>query len=157
MSPTEELRDQLIHALEGGHAHEKLSRIVGGVPVEARGRLAPGLPHTLWQLLEHLRIAQWDILEYARNPSHVSPEFPQGVWPPAASPPNDAAWEASVAQFLEDGNALLRVVKDPSVDLLAPIAHLDGVSWLRELMLVVSHNAYHLGQFVTTRKALGSW
>jgi uncharacterized damage-inducible protein DinB len=157
MSTPKELRDQLLHALKGGHAHEEVLSALSGVPPEARGRRPSGLPHTLWQLLEHLRICQWDILEFARNPKHESPEFPKGYWPETDAPPNDDAWEKSLRAFRKDLEDLLEVVANPAIDLVAPISHLDGVTWLRELMLVVNHNTYHVGQFLDVRRALGCW
>lgn len=157
MSTPKELRDQLLHALKGGSAHEEILSALSGVPEEARARRAAGLPHTLWQLLEHLRICQWDILEYARNPEHESPEFPKGYWPETDAPADDNAWEKSLREFRTDLEALQKIVNDPAVDLVAPIPHLDGVTWLRELMLVVNHNAYHVGQFLDLRRALGCW
>jgi hypothetical protein len=104
-----------------------------------------------------MRLAQKDILDFGRTPEHESPEFPQGYWPAAEAPPSDAAWEESVKAFLADLDALRRIAADRSIDLAAPIPHLDGASWFRELMLVVSHNAYHVGQFVQARRALGCW
>jgi hypothetical protein len=157
VSTPAELREQLLDALRGGHAHEAVVSALSGVPEEARGRRAAGLPHTLWQLLEHLRIAQWDILEYARNPEHESPEFPTGYWPETEAPPSGEAWEKSLRAFRKDLEDLLEVVANPTIDLVAPIPHLEGVTWLRELMLVVNHNAYHVGQFLDVRRALGCW
>ena len=117
----------------------------------------PGFPHTLWQILEHLRIAQRDILDFGRIPTHVSPEFPQGYWPASEVPPNDAAWVQSLKAFRDDLDALSEIATDRRINLTEPIAHLDGATWFRELMLVVGHNSYHLGQVVQLRRALGCW
>jgi uncharacterized damage-inducible protein DinB len=157
MSTPEDVREQLLRALQGGSAHPEVTTALEGVPAEARGRRAPGLPHTLWQLLEHLRIAQRDILDFGRTPDHESPEFPKGYWPESEAPPSDAAWEESLEVFRGDLEALQEIVTDPQIDLTAPIPHLDGPTWFREVMLVVNHNAYHVGQFVQTRRALGCW
>lgn len=157
MSTPEDVRQELLRALRGGSAHPEVTSALEGVPAAARGRRAPGLPHTLWQLLEHLRIAQRDILDFGRTPDHESPEFPKGYWPDSDAPPSDAAWSESIAAFRDDLEALQEVVADPGVDLTAPIPHLDGPTWLREMMLVVNHNAYHLGQFVQARRTLGCW
>jgi len=157
MSTPEDVREQLLRALEGGSAHPEVTSALEGVPAEARGRRAPGLPHTLWQLLEHLRIAQRDILDFGQTPDHESPEFPKGYWPESDAPPSDAAWEESLEVFRGDLEALQAIVADPRIDLTAPIPHLDGPTWFREVMLIVSHNAYHMGQFVQTRRALGCW
>lgn len=157
MSTPDDVRDQLVRALRGGGAHPEVTTVLEGVPVAARGRRAPGLPHTLWQLLEHLRICQRDILDFGRKPDHESPEFPKDYWPDSEAPPNEAAWKKSLDAFRDDLEALQKIVSDRKVDLTAPIPHLDGPTWFREVMLVVSHNAYHLGQFVQVRRALGCW
>jgi hypothetical protein len=157
MTTPDEVREQLLRALSGASAHPEVAAALEGVPAPARGRRAPGIPHTPWQLLEHLRIAQRDILDFGRAPDHESPEFPQGYWPASGAPPSEAAWEESRDAFLSDLEAIRSIVADPNVDLSAPIPHLDGATWFREVMLVVSHNAYHLGQFVQLRRALGCW
>ncbi|MGH9324025.1 MAG: DinB family protein [Vicinamibacteria bacterium] len=157
MNAPDEIREQTLRALRGGSAHLDVIEALRDVPPEARGRKAPGLPHTPWQLLEHLRIAQEDILEFARNPEHESPKFPSGYWPESESPPDDSAWETSLERFRSDLEALQEVVANRAVDLTEPLPHLDGPTWFREVMLVVSHNAYHVGQVVLTRRALGAW
>lgn len=156
MKTPEEIRQQLLRALRGA-AHPEVSSALDGVPSADRGRRAAGLPHTLWELLEHLRIAQRDILDFGRKPDHESPEFPKGYWPESESPPSDAAWKESLRAFRDDLKALEKIAADPKIDLLASIPHLDEVTWFRELMLVASHNSYHLGQFVQLRRALGCW
>jgi len=157
MSTPDDVREQLLRALQGGSAHPEVTSALEGVPAAARGRSAPGLPHTLWQLLEHLRLAQRDILDFGRRPDHESPAFPKGYWPESEKPPSDPAWGESLAAFYTDLEALQKIVADRNVDLTAPIPHLDGPTWFREVMLVVSHNAYHLGQVVQVRRALGCW
>ena len=151
------LREHLVYLLNGGGAHLNFEYAIAGMPVELHGAKIEGIPHTAWQLLEHLRICQWDILEFSRDPGHISPEFPDGYWPRNAQPPNDLAWEKSVQSFREDLQAMIDLVKDPHTDLFAKIPHGDGQTILREALLVADHNAYHLGQLVLLRKALGAW
>ena len=117
----------------------------------------PNLPFTAWRLLEHMRIAQWDILEFSRNPKHVSPKWPQGYWPSTDVPANDAEWDASVAAFRHDLADMEALVADPGTNLFAKIPHGDGQTVLREAMLVADHNAYHIGELVVLRRLLGAW
>ena len=151
------LREHLLYLLRGGGAHLDFEKAIAGLPAELRGAKVPGLPHTPWRLLEHMRIAQWDILEFSRNPKHVSPPWPDGYWPKADAPPDAAAWDRSVAAFRADLRAMQDLVADPATDLFAPIPHGEGQTVLREALLVADHNAYHLGQLVMLRRALGVW
>jgi hypothetical protein len=154
---TDALRSHLRELLVGGHAHLNFDAAVAGLPAELRGAKAPGLPHTPWRLVEHMRIAQWDILRFSTTPGHVSPEFPGGYWPPGDAPPDDAAWGRSVAAFRADLQAMIDLACDPATDLFAPIPHGQGQTILREALLVADHNSYHLGQLVTVRRLLGAW
>jgi hypothetical protein len=147
------LRAQVAALLKGGGAHAGFSEAIGGFPASKRGTVTDGLAHSGWQLLEHLRIAQWDILEFSRNGKHVSPKFPEGYWPKSAAPADEAAWDESIAAF-ESG---LRLVKNPKSDLFAKIPHGDGQSILREALVLADHNSYHLAQLVDLRRALGVW
>lgn len=151
------LREHLISLLKGGGAHVHFMDAVEGFPGAKRGAFVAELPHTGWQLLEHVRIAQWDILEFSRNAKHVSPEFPEGYWPKTPGPPDDAAWTKSVDEFQRDLRELIKLVKNPKTDLYAKIPHGEGQTILREALLVADHNAYHLGQLVDLRRALGAW
>ena len=151
------LRKELAYLLKGGGAHVHFMDAVEGFPEGKRGTYAQGLPHTGWQLLEHARIAQWDILEFSRNPKHVSPKWPKGYWPKSPAPRNDAAWDKSIAKFREDLAAMRALVEDPKTDLYARIAHGEDQTILREALLVADHNAYHLGQMVLVRRLLGAW
>jgi hypothetical protein len=151
-SPNPELRRQILRLLEGDGAHAPYADVLRGVRPAARGRRVAGHKHTAWQLLEHMRIVQWDILEFSRNPEHVSPEFPSGYWPKSGSPPNPRAWGRSVAAFLADLEAMRSLVRK-SRDVCAPIPHTGGVSLLREALLVADHNAYHLGQLQAVTRA----
>ena len=151
------LREQVIYLLEGGGAHAKFEEVVAGIPPKLLGQKPSGLPHSLWMLLEHLRIAQGDILEFSRNAKHVSPGWPEGYWPKTNAPPSSAAWNTSVKKFRRDRKAMQELVKDPKTDLFARIPWGDGQTVLREALLVADHNAYHLGQMLDARRLLGAW
>ncbi len=154
---TGRLRDHLLYLLRGGGAHLNFDAAVADLPAELRGAKPAGQPHTPWRLLEHLRIAQWDILEFSRDARHVSPPFPAGYWPAGDAPPDAAAWDRSAAAFRADLKAMQDLVADPATDLFAPIPHGEGQTVLREALLVADHNAYHLGQLVLLRRLLGAW
>jgi hypothetical protein len=151
------LREHVVNLLRGGQAHLDFDQAVAGLPPELRGAKPPGLPHTPWRLLEHLRIAQWDILRFSVDPGHVSPEFPKGYWPEGDAPPDPGAWDRSLDAFRADHQAMIDLVSDPGTDLFAPLPHGQGQTVLREALLVADHNAYHLGQLVTVRRLLGAW
>jgi uncharacterized damage-inducible protein DinB len=151
------LREQLAHLLGWEDAHAGLERIVDGVPPDKWGATAPGLPYTLWQLLEHLRLSQYDILDFCRNPGYTEQHWPEDYWPKAGSPPDAGAVAESVAAFRRDRETLEAMARDRGVDLLARIPHGTGQTYLRELLLVADHTAYHLGQMVVVRRALGIW
>jgi hypothetical protein len=151
------LREHLVYILKGGGAHVHFTDAVEGFPEAKRGAFVAELPHTGWQLLEHVRIAQWDILEFSRNPKHVSPGFPEGYWPKTPGPPDDAAWKKSVDAFQRDLQEMIQLVKNPKTDLYAKIPHGEGQTILREALLLADHNAYHLGQLVDLRRAMGAW
>ncbi|MBO0699318.1 MAG: DinB family protein [Zavarzinella sp.] len=151
------LREHLDYLLGGGGAHLSFDDAVAALPENLRGVRAPGTPHTAWRLLEHLRIAQWDILEFSRDPKHVSPKWPDGYWPAGDAPPDAGAWDRSVAAFRADLSAMRALVADPKTDLFARLPHGKGQTVLREALLVADHNAYHLGQLVFLRRVLGAW
>ncbi len=151
------LREHLVYLLKGGGAHIHFMDSLEGFPPGKRGTFAQGLAHTAWQLLEHVRLAQWDILEFSRNPKHVSPEFPDGYWPKTPIPPSDEAWEQSVAKFQDDLEGMIRLVENPKTYLFARIPHGQRQTILREALLLADHNSYHLGQLVDLRRALGVW
>ena len=151
------LREHLVYLLKGGGAHVHFTDAIEGFPEAKRGAFIEGLPHTGWQLLEHVRIAQWDILEFSRDPRHVSPGFPEGYWPKTPVPPDESAWEKSVQAFQHDLQEMIKLVKNPRTDLYAKIPHGDGQTILREALVLADHNAYHLGQLVDLRRVLGAW
>lgn len=151
------LRNHLVYLLAGGGAHLHFEQAIADLPEKLRGAKIAGVPHTPWRLLEHMRICQWDILEFSRNPGHVSPEFPDGYWPEGDAPPGAEAWDRSVRAFQDDLQAMVDLVAAPETDLYVPIPHGDGQTILREALLVADHNAYHLGQLVVLRRCLGAW
>ena len=157
MNQDKTLRDQLLYLLRGGGAHLDFKAAIADLPVKLRAAKPPGVPHSPWRLLEHMRIAQWDILEFSLNPKYVSLPFPEGYWPSGDAPPDSQAWERSVAAFESDLQAMCDLVSNPATDLFARIPHGDGQTILREALLVADHNAYHLGQLVVVRRALGAW
>jgi hypothetical protein len=153
----QDLRKQLVLLLKGGQAHVNFSDALEGIPLRKRGVLAQGLAHTAWQLLEHARLAQRDILEFSRHAEYVSPDFPDGYWPKTPIPPNPAAWDLSVREFHYDLMQMIALVQDPKTDLHAPFPYDHGKNVLREALVLADHNAYHLGQLVDLRRALGIW
>jgi hypothetical protein len=151
------LRQHVVDLLKGGSAHVHFTDALDDFPPNKRGTFAQGLQHTGWQLLEHSRIAQWDILEFSRNPKHLSPGFPEGYWPKTPNPPSETEWEKSVKAFQRDLHEMVELVKNPRTDLFAKIPHGDGQTILRQALVLADHNSYHLGQLVDLRRALGAW
>lgn len=151
------VREHVLDLLKGGGAHLGFEQAIAGLPEELRGGKVDGVPHTPWRLLEHMRICQWDILEFCRNSGHVSPEFPDGYWPVGDAPPAPESWDQSVEKFRDDLQGMVDLVANPDTDLYAPIPHGDGQTVLWEALLVADHNAYHLGQLVFLRRCLNVW
>jgi hypothetical protein len=151
------LREHLVHLLKSPHAHVDLDSAIKGLQPGNRGRKPADLPFSVWRLLEHMRISQWDIVEFSRDAKHVSPKWPDGYWPAEDAPPNDAAWEKSVREFRHELDEMERLVSDPKTDLFARIPHGDGQTILREAMVLADHNSYHIGQIVLVRRLLGDW
>lgn len=151
------LREHILYLLDGGGAHSKFGDAVAGMPVKLRGMKPGKLQHSAWMLLEHLRLAQRDILEFSRNLKHVSPEWPSGYWPKALAPPNPRAWNESICQFEQDLKAMQDLVASPKTDLFALIPWGEGQTVLREALLVADHNAYHVAQLIDVRRLLGAW
>ena len=143
--------------MKGGSAHARIEEVIAGIPARLRGQKPAGLPHSPWMVLEHMRIAQWDILEFSRNRKHVSPDFPKGYWPRTEAPPNAAAWNASIKKFRQDLKAMEGLIANPKTDLYASIPGGSGQTILREALLIADHNAYHLAQLVDIRRLLGAW
>ncbi|HEX6630001.1 MAG TPA: DinB family protein, partial [Gemmatimonadaceae bacterium] len=157
MAETDALREQLARLLDWQGAHATFDQAVDGLPPALRGTAPAGVPYSPWQLLEHLRLTQRDILDFSRDPAYVEPTWPDDYWPAGAAPPDDAAWAASIDAFRADRAALQALARDPAADLFAPIPHGDGQTLLRELVLVADHNAYHVGELVLVRRLLGAW
>jgi uncharacterized damage-inducible protein DinB len=150
------LRALLSSLLGWEDAHVSFDAVVEGIPEDSRGAHPEGAKHSPWQLLEHLRICQHDILDFCRNPKYVERKF-EDYWPRTAAPPAATAWNESVAAFRRDRDALKDLAADPAVDLFDAIPHGSGQTYIRELVLVADHNAYHLGQLVLVRRLLGAW
>jgi uncharacterized damage-inducible protein DinB len=151
------LREQLAAVLRWEDAHASLDRVVEGVPQARWSAAAAGLPYTLWQLLEHIRLAQHDILDFCRNPGYAELRWPDDYWPPAGATPSPDEVSASIAALREDREALAALALDSRIDLFARIPHGTGQTYLRELLLAADHTSYHLGQMVAVRRALGVW
>jgi hypothetical protein len=157
MQTDRQLRQHVVKLLRGGDAHADFDTVIGNFPVNLRGTRPEHGEHSPWEVLEHLRIAQWDILEFSRNPRHQSPEFPIGYWPSAQAPPDAGAWDKGAEAFRNDLQALCDLVSDESTDLFSRIPHGDGQTILREALVAADHTAYHLGEFVLLRRILGAW
>ena len=151
------LREHVLYLLSSGGAHLDFEAAIADLPEAMRGKRPESIPYSPWMLVEHMRICQWDILEFSTKADHLSPEFPTGYWPADESPPNESAWGTSIEDFRRDLDKMKQLVADPSTDLFAPIRHGDGQTILREALLIADHNAYHVGQLVVVRRALGVW
>jgi hypothetical protein len=152
------IREQLASSLDWKEAHADLFSAVDGLDPALRGRRPPGLPHSIWELVEHIRIALHDVWDFTINPSYKYVlEFPAGYWPPTPEPPSDAAWNESLATIRRELDAFKAFVLDPSTDLSAKIPHGEGQTYVREALIVVDHNSYHIAQIVLTRRLLGVW
>jgi hypothetical protein len=151
------LRQHVVNLLTGKGAHADFETAIKDLPAAARGQRPKGAEHSPWEVLEHLRIAQSDILEFSVNPDHVSPEWPSGYWPKFQAPETDAEWDQSVEEFRRDLKRMCALVSSEDTDLFAKIPHGDGQTILREALLIADHNAYHLGELVLLRRLLGAW
>jgi hypothetical protein len=151
------LRQHLLELLHGGQAHATFDAAVKNLPVALRGKRPKGAEHSAWEILEHLRIAQWDILDFSRNPEYQHLAWPEGYWPATPAPLHEKAWDKSVRAFRRDLKAMCELVANPATDLYARIPHGEGQTILREALLVADHNAYHLGELVLLRRLLGAW
>jgi hypothetical protein len=151
------LRRHLTKLLKGGDAHADFEQAIQDFPAELRGKTPKGAEHSPWEVLEHLRIAQWDILDFSRNPEYKTMEWPKDYWPEEAAPPGPMAWDKSVKAFREDLQAMCDLIEGENTDLYARIPHGNGQTILREALVVADHNAYHLGEMVLLRRLLGAW
>ena len=157
MSSDQIIREQLLALLNGGNAHMSFEQAVADFPADHFNATPPNITYTPWHILEHLRIAQWDILEFIRNPDHVSPQWPEGYWPPPTETTEHDGWENTIHAFLSDLGALREIAIDPSTDLYSEIPHAPGYTIFREILVVSDHNAYHIGEFAVLRQVMGTW
>jgi uncharacterized damage-inducible protein DinB len=157
MANDKALRAQLVTLLDFKEAHVDFDRAVKGIPPRLRGKLPEMAEHTLWQLLEHLRIAQADILEFCQTAKYTHKKWPDDYWPKTLGPHSAAAWTKAIAAYRRDRKAMQRLAANPKIDLMAKIPHGTGQTYLREILLIVDHNAYHIGQIVALRRRLGIW
>jgi hypothetical protein len=151
------LRNQLLELLRSGHAHATFDDVLNDFPLDRAGIRPEGAPHSAWELLEHMRIAQNDILRFSQSAEYVSPEFPAGYWPQSPAPPGADEWQASVGAFRADLAEFEAMIRDPKQDLYRKFPWGDGQTLLREALLIADHNAYHIGQLVLLRRLLGAW
>jgi hypothetical protein len=151
------VREQLLFLLRSGNAHMNFDQAVADFPIQNINTKPPNVSYTPWYLLEHLRIAQWDILEFIRDPKHVSPTWPEGYWPPENEEADQAKWEKTICDFQADMETLQDMVVDQQVDLYALIPHAPDYTILREILLVADHNAYHIGEFAILRQVMDNW
>ncbi|MGC4053809.1 MAG: DinB family protein [Paludibaculum sp.] len=148
------LRAHLDNLLQMEGAHLSFDQAVAGFPAAQRGTKPPGAPHSAWELLEHMRLAQEDILDFSRNPGYVDKTFPDDYWPASPEPPSEEGWQQSVEHFQQDLAAFRALIADPANDLFTPLPHGTGQTLLREALVVADHNSYHLGQFMYLKKQL---
>ena len=151
------LRQHVVKLLTSQDAHVDFETAIKDLPAKVRGQRPKGAEHSPWEVLEHLRITQWDLLEFAINPQHKSPEFPAGYWPASQAPAGDAEWDRSAENFRKDLKRLCELVSTESMDLFAKIPHGDGQTVLRQALVTADHNGYHLGELVLLRRMLGAW
>lgn len=151
------IRQHLVELLQGGSAHTTLDDALKSLPQNLRGAKTDLIPYSVWELVEHMRIAQWDIVEFSRNSSHVSPDWPEGYWPSESAPKNENIWNASLDAIQRDLQDMSDLIRDPKSDLFKPFPYGTGQTLMREAMLLADHNSYHLGQIVLIRKLLGAW
>ena len=151
------LREQLLKLLQGGNAHISFDNVIEDFPIDMINERALNVQYTPWHLLEHIRIAQWDILEFVRNATHISPKWPDGYWPMVDQTADEMKWQETIDGFRSDMEELQAIAADLSIDLTAPIPHAPDYTVLRELLLVADHNAYHIGEFAILRQVMGTW
>ena len=157
MMSEESLRSHLVRLLTWHDAHVDFAAAVQGIPAALRGSRPAGLPYSPWELLEHLRITQRDILDFCRDPAYSEPKWPDEYWPATSEPPTAEAWDRSVSGFEEDLQEIMRLAEDATIDLFGAVPQGTGQTYLRELLLVADHNAYHLGELVAVRRLLNAW
>lgn len=147
----------LTEMLKGGHAHVTFEQAVDKLPAKLRGVVPEGLPYSIWQLVEHIRITQWDILEFSRDASHKSPAWPDEYWPKETAPSDEAAWKRCLSDIAADRKAFIDLLEAAEADLYTPFSHGDGQNLLKEAILIVDHTSYHIGEIVLLRRLLNAW
>jgi hypothetical protein len=157
MKPDTVIRQELLALLSGGNAHMEFNEAIDRFPMKDINKKAPGVPYSPWHFLEHMRIAQWDILEFIRSPKHISPDYPEGYRPRADEHADAAQWKKTVKGIREDLKALEDIVRDEKTDLFGPIPHAKGYTVFREVLLAADHNAYHIGEFAMLRQVMDLW
>jgi hypothetical protein len=151
------VREQLVALLTGSNAHQSFEDSVSNLPAELRGEKPDKLPYSIWQLVDHIRIAQSDILEFSRDPAYESPAWPSGYWTKELAPTDEAAWQQALDQIRQDRDTFVALLHDPKHDLYTPFAHGDGQNLLREALLIADHTAYHVGEIIIIRRLLDAW
>lgn len=151
------VRKQLIALLTGSNAHQSFDDAVNDLPAELRGVKPDKLPYSIWQLVDHIRRAQWDILAFSRDATHESPPWPSGYWTEEVAPADESAWRQALEQIRSDRDAFVSLLNDPTRDLYSSFEHGDGQNLLREAMLIADHNAYHIGEIIIIRRLLNAW
>jgi uncharacterized damage-inducible protein DinB len=151
------LRNQLITLLEKSDAHQPLDAAIKNLPAELRGVKPENLPYSIWQLIDHIRAVQWDILEFSRNADYQSPPWPEGYWTKQVQPSDNNAWQQALDQIQQDRDTFIALLADPQLDLFQPFAHGDGQNLLREALLIADHTAYHVGEIIIIRRLLNAW
>ena len=157
MTADQILREQLLALLRGGQAYMPFDQAVADFPTEHFNTRPPNVTYTFWHLLEHLRIAQYDILDYVRNPDYTTPNWPADYWPAPDAITDAAGWQATLDAFRADRLALEAIIQAPETDLTAPLPHAPQHNILREILVVAEHNAYHTGEFAILRQVMGFW
>ena len=157
MNADEVVRDQLLFLLRGGGAHMSLDQSVADFPMERTNTFPPNMRYTPWHLLEHIRLAQWDIIEFVINSDHISPDWPEGFWPERDARADEADWHKTIQAIRAGLKTLQEIVADPNTDLYTDLLHAPGYTILREVQLVADHNAYHIGEFAILRQVMGTW
>ncbi|UII24451.1 DinB family protein [Fulvivirga maritima] len=153
----ESLIEQVSSLLKGGNAHVTLERAVADLPADYRGKRPDGLPYSVWELVEHMRLAQADILDFSTNANYETWNWPDDYWPADEAPASEEEWQNSLTQIKEDRDKYIALISDPKADLYAPFEHGDGQNLLREALLIADHNSYHVGQIIVVRRLLGQW
>lgn len=157
MTPDSVIREHITQLLDGRNAHLTFDDAVDQFPIERINEHPPNVPYNPWHLIEHLRISQWDILEFIRDPDHQSPKWPAGYWPDPSAAADHPQWIKSLGLFRKDLAAIKDLVQNPAIDLSAEIPHATGYTYIREFLLVADHNAYHIGEFAILRQIMGTW